>query len=160
MIQELASEKSFLDSNSKVLLISGYFSCQSTSEQNILMCLVFDLPTPKNLFICGMLCKALSKSKAAMACSCWGLQAGKIFRGCTFLLYFLTKKKRRHFFYYKSAYEVQGFNHIQMAKYQIPPWNIILCQNHTNLHFLVFFFKKNLSFSLTSVRLGLRPQAM
>lgn len=109
--------------------------------RHILTCSVFDLPPP-NPCIRAKLCKALGKSKATTACSCWGLRAGKIFRGSTFLLYFWTKKQRRHFFfYYKSAYLVQRFNHVEMAKYQKPPWNTILCQHHTKLHCLLIFYR-------------------
>lgn len=48
-----------------------------------------------------------------------------------------------------------------MAKYQKPEWNLILRQNHTHLHlFNAFLKKKSLTFSLTSVKLGLRSQAL
>lgn len=67
--------------------------------RHTLTCFVFHLPPP-NLCIRGKFCKALGKSKAARACSCWGLRAGKIFRGSTFLLDFWTKKQRRHFFFF------------------------------------------------------------
>lgn len=76
-----------------------------------------------------------------------GTAGWEIIQGKYLFIILLDQKEKRHFFFffllnYRSAYIVQGFNHIQMAKYQIPLWNIILHQIHTNLYCLMIFSKK------------------
>lgn len=162
MIWESASEKSFLDSNPKVLLISGYFSCQSTSEQEhpCVLCIWFAYSKePLHMWNASQSTQEEQSSNGMLLLGTAGCE--NILGKYLFNIVLDQKEKEAlFFFYYRSTYEVQAFNHIQMAKYHIPLWNIILWQNYTNLHFLMIFSKNLLSFLWTSVMLGLGPQAV
>lgn len=68
-------------------------------SRNISVCFfVVDLLTTekenKPVFISGKPCETLRKSNTAMAWSCWGLWARKLFWGNTFLLYLLENKQQ------------------------------------------------------------------